>query len=141
MRASGSTDLEEHGPTSRLFARRLSGVPVEAFGPAAAVFESDFGFSGGDKVFEVAPQGAGQLADRIGERPLCDRLPPMRANVPIGDSVLPLLRNRGIRQAVLVSGIVMAAVDITLVYLPALGQEAGFTAAFLGWALAVRAAA
>jgi MFS family permease len=51
------------------------------------------------------------------------------------------LRDRGIRRAIVVSGIVLAAVDITLVYLPALGQQAQFSVAFVGWVLAVRAVA
>ncbi|MDG4668155.1 MFS transporter [Mycobacterium sp. 236(2023)] len=54
-------------------------------------------------------------------------------------SVGSLLRDRSLRRAVVVSGIVMAAVDITLVYLPALGHEAGFSPAFVGWVLALRA--
>jgi MFS family permease len=56
-------------------------------------------------------------------------------------NVLSLLRDRGIRGAIVVSGIVLAAVDITLVYLPALGQQAHFSVAFVGWVLAVRAVA
>lgn len=50
-----------------------------------------------------------------------------------------LLRDNGFRRAIIVSGIVMAAVDITLVYLPALGREVGLSAAFIGWVLALRA--
>jgi MFS family permease len=56
-----------------------------------------------------------------------------------GANLLSLLRDRGIRRAIVVSGIVLAAVDITLVYLPALGQQAQFSVAFVGWVLAVRA--
>lgn len=52
-----------------------------------------------------------------------------------------LLRDKRIRGAIIVSGIVMAAVDITLIYLPALGREVGLSAAFVGWVLAVRAVA
>ncbi|MET0899207.1 MAG: MFS transporter [Mycobacterium sp.] len=50
-----------------------------------------------------------------------------------------LLRNKQIRAAIITSGIVMAAVDITLIYLPALGREVGLSVAFVGWVLAVRA--
>lgn len=50
-----------------------------------------------------------------------------------------LLRDGRMRQAVIASGIVMASVDITVIYLPALGREVGFSAAFVGWVLAVRA--
>lgn len=52
---------------------------------------------------------------------------------------MALLRDKRIRAAVVVSGIVMAAVDITVIYLPALGQEVGLSAAFVGVVLAVRA--
>lgn len=55
--------------------------------------------------------------------------------------VAVLLRDRQVRRAVIVSGIVMAAVDITVVYLPALGQQAGFSAGLVGAVLAVRAVA
>lgn len=50
-----------------------------------------------------------------------------------------LLRDKRIRSAIIVSGIVMAAVDITLIYLPALGREVGLSAAFIGGVLALRA--
>lgn len=53
--------------------------------------------------------------------------------------VLNLLRDRSVRGAVITSGIVMAVVDITVIYLPALGRESGLTAAFIGTVLAVRA--
>jgi MFS family permease len=57
------------------------------------------------------------------------------------DGVLNLLRDRTVRGAVITSGIVMAVVDITVIYLPAVGREAGLTAAFVGMVLAVRAVA
>ncbi len=66
---------------------------------------------------------------------------PAAADAKIGGNVAALLRDRGIRRAVVVSGIVMAAVDITVVYLPALGTQAEFSAAFVGWVLAARAVA
>lgn len=50
-----------------------------------------------------------------------------------------LLRNKRLRGAIIVSGVVMAAVDVTLIYLPALGREVGVSAAFIGWVLALRA--
>lgn len=52
---------------------------------------------------------------------------------------MALLRDRNIRTAVIISGIVMAAVDITVIYMPALGREVGFSAGFVGAVLAVRA--
>jgi len=66
---------------------------------------------------------------------------PAPAHAKSSGKVIALLRDRGIRRAVLVSGIVMAAVDITVVYLPALGSQANFSVAFVGWVLAVRAVA
>jgi MFS family permease len=54
-------------------------------------------------------------------------------------AVMKLLRDKQIRRTIIVSGIVLAAVDITLVYLPALGREVGLSASFIGWVLAVRA--
>ncbi|MDF3307921.1 MFS transporter [Rhodococcus sp. T2V] len=58
-----------------------------------------------------------------------------------GGSASSLLRERKFRRAVLLSAIVMAAVDITLVFLPALGREVGISAAFIGWVLGARAVA
>ncbi|QDO89821.1 MFS transporter [Ornithinimicrobium ciconiae] len=52
-----------------------------------------------------------------------------------------LLRDARLRGAVITSGVVMASVDITLVFLPALGDERNLPAALVGTALAVRAAA
>ena len=66
---------------------------------------------------------------------------PASAHAKSNGNLVALLRDRVLRRAVVVSGIVMAAVDITVVYLPALGTQAGFSAAFVGWVLAVRATA
>ncbi|MFD4669932.1 MFS transporter [Lentzea sp. NPDC058450] len=52
-----------------------------------------------------------------------------------------LVRLPGLPQALLVSCVVLAAVDITLVYLPALGTDRGLTAGFVGLLLTLRAAA
>lgn len=52
-----------------------------------------------------------------------------------------LLRVPKLRAAVIISGIVMAVVDILLVYLPALASERGYSAAFVGSVLSVRALA
>ena len=54
--------------------------------------------------------------------------------------VRTLLRIPGLTRAVLASGVVLAAIDITLVYLPALGAERGLAAGVIGALLAVRAA-
>jgi MFS family permease len=52
-----------------------------------------------------------------------------------------LVRLPGLPQALLVSCVVLAAVDITLVYLPALGTDRGLTAGFVGLLLTLRAIA
>ena len=52
-----------------------------------------------------------------------------------------LLRLPGLLRALLVSCVVLAAVDITLVYLPALGADRGLAAGFVGLLLTLRAVA
>ncbi|WP_434741826.1 MFS transporter [Micromonospora sp. SH-82] len=59
---------------------------------------------------------------------------------PVG-GVRDLLRRPGLRRALLVSCVVLAAVDVTLVYLPALGMERGIAAGSIGVLLALRAVA
>ena len=66
-----------------------------------------------------------------GERPAEDS--------PVG--MLGLLRRPGVFRAILVSCVVLATVDITIVYLPAWGAERGMTAGFVGVLLSVRAGA
>ena len=63
---------------------------------------------------------------------------------PADDSavgVLGLLGRPGVFRAILVSCVVLATVDITIVYLPAWGAERGMTAGFVGVLLSVRAGA
>ncbi|WP_214110135.1 MFS transporter [Acrocarpospora catenulata] len=68
-------------------------------------------------------------------------LPPRRSvargQVESGE-VRTLLRLPGLAHALLTSCVVLAAVDITLVYLPALGTEHGLTASAVGLLLTVR---
>jgi MFS family permease len=52
-----------------------------------------------------------------------------------------LLRVPGLLRALLISCVVLAAVDITLVYLPALGADRGLAAGFVGLLLTLRAVA
>jgi MFS family permease len=52
-----------------------------------------------------------------------------------------LLRLPGLVRALVVSCVVLSAVDITLVYLPALGADRGLAAGFIGVLLTLRAAA
>jgi MFS family permease len=54
--------------------------------------------------------------------------------------VRSLLHIPGLTRAIVASGVVLAAVDITLVYLPALGSERGLASGVIGLLLAVRAA-
>ena len=56
-------------------------------------------------------------------------------------SIRDLLRRRGLVRALTVSCVVLAAVDISLVYLPVLGTERGIAAGTIGVLLAVRAVA
>ncbi|MCE7000717.1 MFS transporter [Saccharothrix sp. S26] len=57
------------------------------------------------------------------------------------EGVRDLLRRPGLVRTLAVSCVVIAAVDITLVYLPALGAERGIPSGVVGVLLAVRAAA
>ena len=52
-----------------------------------------------------------------------------------------LVRLPGLLRALLISCVVLAAVDITLVYLPALGADRGLAAGFIGLLLTLRAVA
>jgi MFS family permease len=58
-----------------------------------------------------------------------------------GDGVRTLLRRPGLLRALTVSCVVLAAVDITLVYLPALGTERGIASGTVGALLTLRAGA
>lgn len=58
-----------------------------------------------------------------------------------GGSLNELVRKRGLLRALAVSSVVLAAVDITLVYLPALGAERGIAAGTVGVLLTIRAVA
>jgi MFS family permease len=55
--------------------------------------------------------------------------------------VIDLLRIPGLTRALLTSCVVLAAVDITLVYLPALGEERGLKSGVIGVLLTLRAGA
>ena len=71
-----------------------------------------------------------------------DRRPAAAAEeVPSGPrpSVLEILRQPGMAPAMLASMTVLSAMDILVVYLPALGEERGVTPATIGALLAVRA--
>ena len=57
-----------------------------------------------------------------------------------GASMRTLFRIPGLPRALITSCTILAAVDITLVYLPALGAEQGLTARLVGLLLALRAA-
>jgi MFS family permease len=56
-----------------------------------------------------------------------------------GGGTVSLLRTPGVVRALATSATVLAVVDLTVVYLPALGTERGLTAATVGLMLAVRA--
>lgn len=66
--------------------------------------------------------------------------------LPVGTSradrrVVRLLRTPGLPRALVVSSVVLAAMDITLVYLPALGAEEGLSVGLVGGLLTARAVA
>ncbi|MWV48455.1 MFS transporter [Rathayibacter sp. VKM Ac-2803] len=63
------------------------------------------------------------------------------AETPSEGSTLSLLRMPGLARALTTSAIVVAAVDLTIVYLPALGAERGLPAGVVGALLTVRALA
>jgi MFS family permease len=80
--------------------------------------------------------------------PLILAIRPPRAVRPAGDAEtvarLPLssiLRQPGIVRAILVSTTVLSAIDIVVVYMPALGEDRGWAASLVGALLAVRAGA
>ena len=56
-----------------------------------------------------------------------------------GDGAVSLLRTPGVARALATSATVLAVVDLTMVYLPALGSERGLTAATVGLMLTTRA--
>ncbi|WKK73015.1 MFS transporter [Rathayibacter oskolensis] len=62
-------------------------------------------------------------------------------DTPSAGSTLSLLRMPGLARALTTSAIVVAAVDLTVVYLPALGAERGLPAGVVGALLTVRALA
>lgn len=55
-------------------------------------------------------------------------------------SVIDLIRTPGVMNALVVSGVILAAIDLLLIYLPALGAERGLAASVVGGLLALRAA-
>lgn len=66
---------------------------------------------------------------------------PARAPAPTASRAIDVLREPGVTPAIIASLTVLAAVDMTIVYLPALGEERGISAAVISLLLAVRAAA
>ncbi|GAB3451746.1 MFS transporter [Actinophytocola sediminis] len=66
---------------------------------------------------------------------------PAASRAPVAGGMRTLLRLPGLPRALVVSCVVLAAVDITLVYLPALGADRGLAAGFVGLLLTLRAVA
>ncbi|MGC5172159.1 MFS transporter [Microbacterium sp. DT81.1] len=64
---------------------------------------------------------------------------PAPASAAPKDSALAILKVPGVARAITTSAVIVAAVDLTLVYIPALGAERGLTAATVGIVLAIRA--
>jgi MFS family permease len=71
------------------------------------------------------------------------RLPgrPSSTRIQEAASLRTLVRLPGLLRALLISCVVLSAVDITLVYLPALGADRGLAAGFVGLLLTLRAVA
>jgi MFS family permease len=67
--------------------------------------------------------------------------PKQRHAAPEHGGLRTLLALPGLPRALLISCVVLAAVDITLVYLPALGADRGLASGFVGLLLTLRAAA
>ena len=65
--------------------------------------------------------------------------PPPSQGGSNGPSLLTLLRVPDVTRAILVSTTVLSAIDIVIIYLPALGEERMWTASLVGALLAVRA--
>jgi len=66
---------------------------------------------------------------------------PVRISVVKEGGGLRLLRSPGILRALIASSIILSAVDLLVVYLPALGTERGLSAAVVGGLLAIRSVA
>lgn len=116
----------------------------QLIGPAAAGLVAADGTPEGtsNALLLGALLAAGALPLAVGVR----RLDPGHAVAPRPDdgprpSVLSILRMPGMGPAMLASLTVLSAMDILVVYLPALGEERGITPATIGALLAVRAAA
>ncbi|MBO3087126.1 MFS transporter [Cellulomonas dongxiuzhuiae] len=74
-------------------------------------------------------------------------MPVLTAWLPAGETARrvhgswsTVLRIRGLADVVLISGLVVAAIDLTAIYLPLLGSERQLSSAFVGLLMAVRAA-
>jgi MFS family permease len=63
------------------------------------------------------------------------------AEAPARPPLSSILRQPGIVRAILVSTTVLSAIDIVVIYMPALGEERGWAASLVGALLAVRAGA
>jgi MFS family permease len=112
-------------------------------GPAVAGFIAGQG-SPDETIRAIVVAGLLSLAGL----PLILAIRPRRAERPADGAQtvarLPLssiLRQPGIIRAILVSTTVLSAIDIVVVYMPALGEERGWAASLVGAMLAVRAGA
>jgi MFS family permease len=112
-------------------------------GPAVAGFIAGQG-SPDETIRAIVVAGLLSLAGL----PLIVAIRPRRAERPADGAQtvarLPLssiLRQPGIIRAILVSTTVLSAIDIVVVYMPALGEERGWAASLVGAMLAVRAGA
>ena len=118
----------------------FAGSVGQALGPGLLAF---FGAGAALPRTEDAFRAAALLAVAMMLLALCCRSTPRRAAVadPPDRRVLSLLRTPGMARGLVVSSAVIVAMDITLVYLPALGAEKGWTVGTVGALLAARSVA
>jgi MFS family permease len=112
-------------------------------GPAIAGVIAGQG-SPDETIRAIAVAGALSLAGLpmiLAIRPPRAERPPEGSPPPERPPLLTILRQPGIARAILVSTTVLSAIDILVVYMPALGEERGWTASFVGALLAARAGA
>jgi MFS family permease len=74
-----------------------------------------------------------------GARPAAGERRPAAERTSSGTALGVLIRTDGMWQALLTSGIVFAALDLLLAYLPAWAEERGISVAVVGWLLGLRA--
>jgi MFS family permease len=131
-------NLVPHGSLDRAFGYyTFAGSLGQSAGPGLLAL---FGASGSVPRTDDAFLAATGVALVLVAVTLCARSTPMaRSRGPRAErKVRLLIRTPGLLRALLVSSVVVASMDITLVYLPALGAEQGLTVGVVGGLLVAR---